>query len=468
MTFRSLSLLLFIWPILLAAEHGPDHEQVTLRVIHETLNINGVEEQVFNIVGEKPNGERMWGFHGEQQDGFDVKLYNDSTEETSIHWHGLELPNDQDGVPYVTQLPIAPGEVVDYTFELIQAGTFWMHSHLGVQEKWLLAAPLIITAPDESDSEIGQEVTILFQDYTFAEPQTVLEDIYAAAKQTGDVEAIPMNAFLANRRTLSEPEIIDIVAGQKIRLRLINGAAETNFFIPLENLARSVIEVDGEKINPDTSVNPLQLAIAQRIDVLIDIPESGGVFPILAQAENSVEQTGIVLVTEGPVSPDLSPQADGLAGRFDYMQELNWKALTPLPDKVIDREITYILSKNTDDGAWEMNHQAWPKIEPEEIKPGERVKIILDNQSDVAHPMHLHGHSFQVVRIDDQEIKGAMRDTIHVLPRSKVEIIFDADNSGIWMFHCHKLSHMEVGMQTTIHYEGYPPPDYYLELIGRA
>jgi FtsP/CotA-like multicopper oxidase with cupredoxin domain len=189
----------------------------------------------------------------------------------SIHWHGIILPNGQDGVPYVTQPPIKPGERRLYDFPLVQAGTYWMHSHFGLQEQLMLTAPLIIR-----ESPAGPEmkdVVIMLNDFTTREPSAILADLRrrprpamkmggAGMKMDGgkmksgagmkmpmkaDLTDVQYDALLANRRPLSDPEVVQVTSGEVVRLRIINMTSASNLFLSTGRLAAVAIAPSTER-----------------------------------------------------------------------------------------------------------------------------------------------------------------------------------------------------------------------------
>ena len=398
-------------------------------------------------------------------DSFNVVLENELTIPTSIHWHGLILPNNQDGVGFITQFPIYPGESYHYQFPIVQSGTFWMHSHMGLQEQMLLSAPLILYGPEDS-SIADQEAVIFLVDFSFKSPFKIYEDLRKNCKKSTDTSSmnsrpdiveVDYDAFLANGRTLDNPEIVHVEAGKKVRLRLINGSSATNFFISLGDLEGDAIAVDGNRIIP-LHGSAFELATAQRIDIIVQIPDGENAFPILAQGEGTNKQAGIVLSTKNAQIPRLNEKTERTAGSLTNRQEVLLRAIVPLKEKAIDRHVAIELGGNMADYLWTLNGQSWPASTPVIVEEGERVEIIFKNVSKMSHPMHLHGHVFQVTSIDGKEIKGAMRDTILVLPNSSIAIQFDADNPGVWPLHCHVLYHLESGMMTVVRYKNFIQP----------
>jgi FtsP/CotA-like multicopper oxidase with cupredoxin domain len=434
-----------------------------LQVIEKKLNVNGKEAAIFAI--EQKDG--TLGLSANKGQMFHVKLENKLQDPTSVHWHGLILPNNQDGVAFVTQYPIYPGLSYTYHFPILQSGTFWMHSHVGLQEQRLLTAPLIFY--DADDKEIAdQEAVIFLSDFSFQSPEEIFRELRCRKKndrmsmsddkmEAHDIVDVKYDAFLANHRTLESPEVIEVKPGDKVRLRVINGASATNFFLHLGDLIGEVIAVDGNRTHPLPG-SQFELAIAQRIDILVKIPQQGGTFPILAQGEGTDMQTGIILVTKHATPPKVSSKAVKTLGRISNDLESQLRALSPLPAKQVDNRIFIELGGDMESYTWTLNGKSWPEVTPPIVEKGQRVEIVFKNSSQMSHPMHLHGHVFQVTAIDGKKIEGAMRDTVLVMPRSTLAIQFDADNPGVWPLHCHVLYHMEAGMFTVLRYKGFIQP----------
>jgi FtsP/CotA-like multicopper oxidase with cupredoxin domain len=416
---------------------------------------------------------------------------------TSIHWHGLILPNLMDGVPFVTQDPIPPGASRRYDFPLKQSGSYWMHSHYGLQEQQLLSAPMVIRSAAQS-KVADAEFTVMLSDFSFTSPQDILKGLMGKAqsmkgkqqdKGMADSKAMSMSeqkeslviqqwdaaskrlvaqkvqapppdvdvkydALLANRRTIDNPQVLEIKPGQSVLLRLMGAASATNFFIDTGKLDATIVATDGEDVQP-LKGNFFQLSTAQRLDLLVTIPQTGGVFPVLALAEGSTLQAGVLLVTPGAKIPKgtLATRAQQKMGGLDNTQEIRLVAKNPLPQRPVQRSLPSVLGGNMMTYTWTINGASYPNRNSLNIKEGERVELVISNTTGMSHPMHLHGHVFEVTEIDGQKITGAKRDTILVPPKSTIKVVFDANNSGVWAYHCHILYHLATGMFTVLKYE---------------
>jgi FtsP/CotA-like multicopper oxidase with cupredoxin domain len=441
-----------------------------LRVRESTVTVNGKTGKVYRL--ERDGGDLGWS--GRRGDRFRVAVDNEVSVPMALHWHGLILPHGQDGVPYVTQPPIKPGERRLYDFPLVQAGTYWMHSHWGLEEQPMMTAPLIIRDPI-SHGDV-QDVVVSLNDFTTRDPAAILAELErraagrpmvmkmngADAKMAGrtpDLNDVQYDAFLANRRPLSDPDVVRVAPGRPVRLRVINMASGSNFFVSAGRLSAQAVAVDGEDIAPFAAIR-FELGVAQRIDLRVEIPRGEGAYPILALGEGTDMLAGIVLATPSAAVPELSARAAKPAGALTNGQEARLRAVRPLAPRAVDRRLRVELGGDMANYVWNLNGQVWPQITPLQVKQGERVEITFVNQTMMAHPMHLHGHVFQVTSVGGVGMRGARRDTVMAMPQQTVKIEFDALYPGYWMLHCHLLYHQAAGMMTVLHYEGFANQTY--------
>jgi FtsP/CotA-like multicopper oxidase with cupredoxin domain len=433
--------------------------QKTLRLQNRVVEVGGKPATRYGV--SQPSGD--WGLTIDEGETFDVRLENNLDVLSGLHWHGLNPPWRQDGVPYISAPPIAPGKSVDYNFPAQPAGTRWMHSHFGLQEQNLLAAPLIVRETSAIKSGI-QEAVILLGDFSWTKPSMLFEELRKpkpAMNMSGgamdgakmDLNDVTYDAFLANDRTLADPQVFDVEKGAEVRLRIINGAASTNFWIDLGAIEGTVVTVDGNPVAP-LKVQQFPLAVAQRVDIMLRMPADGKTVPVLARGEGLTLQTGVVLRPPGAAVPKILETAQVPASPITLMEETKLRATQPLPSRPIDRSVPVDLIGNMANYTWGLAVNGLPGA-PVTVARGERVELVMRNTTMMAHPMHLHGPSFQVTEINGQSFPGAMRDTVLVTPRSTVKVVLDADNPGLWAFHCHNLYHMEAGMFTTMVYRGF-------------
>jgi FtsP/CotA-like multicopper oxidase with cupredoxin domain len=223
------------------------------------------------------------------------------------------------------------------------------------------------------------------------------------------------------------------------------------FWIDLGEVEGTLIAVDGEEVKP-LRARLFPLAEAQRIDVMVDVP-AGKVLPVLAQREGDRIRTGIILAAAGA---KIAKVADKAAKESDPMGITLESRLVPVKALTLrpaDRKLPVVLSGSMSPYKWFINGREWDNREPLRVAKGQRIEFDITNQTPMGHPMHLHGHVFQVVELNGKALNGAMRDTLQIPPKGSAKIAFDADNPGRWVFHCHNLLHMERGMITEVVYD---------------
>jgi len=261
---------------------------------------------------------------------------------------------------------------------------------------------------------------------------------------------VVFDAYLANDRTLDDPETVAVEEGGQIRLRVINAAAASNMWIDLGELAGELIAVDGHAVYP-VKGSLFPLAIAQRADIRLKIPDGGGAFPVLFRPEGLAARTGVVLATAGAQIGKIATDGEATPA-LDLSLERRLKAVAEIRKEPISRTEMVMLTGGDAGYVWGFNGKASMHETLFAVKSGERIEIMLHNMTNMAHPMHLHGHYFKVTAIGGARLDGALRDTILVPPMESVTIQFDADNPGTWAFHCHHIYHMNSGMMAAIAY----------------
>jgi FtsP/CotA-like multicopper oxidase with cupredoxin domain len=432
-----------------------------LTIASRVIEVKGKAAKVYGILGP----DKKTGLEMVLGQNFKFDLQNTLSEATSIHWHGLTPPSNQDGVAMLSASALSAGETRSFDFENKKAGTHWMHSHLGLQEQNLLAAPLIVY---ETESPVfdEQEHVVMLHDFTFRDPQEILAELKSGAgahamhnmgsgkmspammrMMAADVE---FDALLANDRTLDDPEIVTVDSGGQVRLRIINGAAATNMWIDLGGLEGELIAVDGNTIFPIKGKR-FPLAIAQRADIRLTVPKGEGAWPILFQSEGASLRGGIYLKSGNGSISKISDQGEA-GDALDLSFEAKFKAVAQFTEEPVTHLETIALTGGDENYNWGFNNKSMMHDTLFSVRQGDRVEVIIQNQTSMAHPMHLHGHYFKVVGINDTRIKGAVRDTILVPAGDRVTIQFNADNPGLWAFHCHHLYHMNSGMMAAMGY----------------
>ncbi|CBS86827.1 multicopper oxidase family protein [Azospirillum lipoferum] len=467
----------------LAAAPATDRP-VGLIIERRTLEVNGKAASVFGI--RQPDGT-----HGLVLDPgrrFLVDLANRAGEEAVIHWHGQTPPYAQDGVADINRPTIRDGASASYDFAP-RTGTHWMHSHHGLQEQLLMAAPLVVRSADDLRAD-EQEVIVLLHDFTFRDPAEVLAALTGSAGGTGhgghgqmghgshgsmghgamnnggmnhgsmnhggmamDLNDVEYDAYLANDRTVADPEVVRVERGGRVRLRVINGATSTAFHLDLGRLTGEVVAADGNPVQP-VAGNRFGISMGQRLDIRLTLPSEGGAFPILALREGAAQRTGLILATPGAIVQRVAEQGEAATEALDLSLERRLVAEQSLGTRATDRTARVRLTGTMAPYVWSLDDRTFGTHAPLVVRQGQRVELTFENPSMMAHPMHLHGHHFQVVAIDGRPVVGAVRDTVLVPTMGSVTVAFDADNPGRWPLHCHNLLHMATGMMTEVVVEG--------------
>lgn len=446
----------------LATGHQPVR---TLTVDTRTIDVAKRAATVFRIV----DSDRSAPFRFTLDEPFHVNVANRLAEPTLLHWHGLTPPWGQDGVPSLPHPAIEASTDHRFSFALDHPGTFWMHSHFGLQLQAMLAAPLIVTDPEDA-VDADADIVVMLQDFSFQPAEEILAGLANGMSEThggmagmgtgSDMPDMQMHtndfdydAYLTNDRTLDDPEIVTVGRGDRVRLRIVNAASATGFHIDTGALTADVLAVDGLDVLP-VSGRRFPLSPGQRIDLAVSIPADGGSFLILALREGARERTGLVLATAGATTRKVASLADSAAPALDLAFERRLAPAIAEVTRPATQKLDVELTGSHRPYRWGVAVSNAVPDRSTEIDHGERVELTIRNLTPMAHPMHLHGHRFQVVGIGTDRFAGALRDTVLLPPNMTVRVAFDANNSGRWALHCHHLYHMAAGMMTTLDYRG--------------
>jgi FtsP/CotA-like multicopper oxidase with cupredoxin domain len=356
-----------------------------------------------------------------------------------------------DGVPGITQDPVAPGAGFDYEFRTPVPGSFMYHAHVGMQLDRGLYGPLIVE-PRTEELAYDREHTLMFDDWRdgldghtgHADPAEAPADDAAGTVSFGG-RSYPL--LLVNGRPPEDAAVVEVRRGDRLRLRVMNVAADTGFRFAIAGHRLTVTHTDGMAVEPVT-VDALRLGMGERYDVLVDADRpDGGVWQIAVQPEGRsgwgralLRYTG----SDASRAPAVAERPAELSGRLAEYGDLLAREPLDLPAGPPDRQYDLVLSGT------EIGGQSFPDADPLPVAEGERVRFTMRNTSAKWHPMHLHGHHFQVLTAGG---RGPVKDTVAV-PARGGEVTFDflATNPGRWLFHCHNHHHMEDGMVRVVEY----------------
>ena len=399
-----------------------------------------------------------------------VTLDNQLPAPTSIHWHGIALRNDMDGVPGVTQSPIAPGGRFTYEFTVPDPGTYFYHPHVGVQLDRGLYGVLLVDDPDDT-GRYDADWTVVLDDWvdgTGRSPDDILAGFSARDSDTGTGGMGSMGGggmagmgetmrspvlggagdiayphYLANGRVPAAPQTFTGKPGQRVRLRLINAGSDTAFRVALGGHRLTVTHSDGFPVVPVTTA-ALIIGMGERFDVEVTL--SDGVFPLVAGAEGKNGQALALIRTGSGRPPAATVRLDELQGQVLLGTQLRAGEVVQLASRTVDRRHNLLLGGEMSGYRWTINGKTFLESSPLTINEGQRVRLRFANHTAMFHPMHLHGHTFAIAG------GGPRKDTVIVRPMQSVDVEFDATNPGQWVTHCHNIYHAERGMMIALSY----------------
>ncbi|MDF1479720.1 multicopper oxidase family protein [Leifsonia sp. H3M29-4] len=388
--------------------------------------------------------------------------------DTSVHWHGLALRNDMDGVPGATQGPIGAGEDFSYEFVAAQPGTYWFHPHVGAQLDRGLYGALIVDDPNEPLGYDDEWVVILddWLDGVTGTPDEVLEELRGgmggmmgnggghmmmgarSALLGGDAGDVFYPHYLINGRPPADPETFTSAPGRRVRIRIINAGSDTAFRVALGGHRLTVTHSDGFPVNP-VDTDAILIGMGERYDALVTLGD--GAFPLIAAAEGKGETALAIVRTGSGDTPRASETIPELTGSVLTAGALAADPSVAFPDRAVDRELTARLSGSMMAYDWAINGRRFDPADPLAgalaVAQGERVRLRIENTTQMWHPFHLHGHTYQ------HSGAGPRKDTSIILPGQSLTVDFDADNPGLWAAHCHNIYHAEAGMMTILGYQ---------------
>jgi FtsP/CotA-like multicopper oxidase with cupredoxin domain len=393
-----------------------------------------------------------------------IDVTNAGTADDIVHWHGLAIDSLNDGAMEEGSPMIPAGQTHRYTFTPKPAGTRWYHTHAGAYGN--LAAGtytgqfgFLLIDGKEPSPQYDQEVNLAIHHW---EPsfvpmvETMREQSANMPLTTGSDVGYKYATF--NGHMLGAGEPIRVNQGQRVLMRLLNASATENVLLALPGHKFTVIAMDGNPVPKQASVEVLSLAVAERVDAIVEMNNPGKwiLGSTLKKARDMglgivVEyagQTGAHVQTSSPVWIDPAPHT------WDYTQFAATSA-APEPDETFTLTFRDIgPQKGSQFDTWTINNKSWPDIDPLTVHAGKRYRLVFRNGSGDQHPLHLHRHTFEVTKIGDKQLSGLKKDVINVMPLGTVEVDFIADNPGNTLWHCHQQLHMDYGFMQLIKYAG--------------
>lgn len=537
-----------------AERAGPE---VSLTLGEMPVNFTGAARTATVVNGSLPGPLLRF----RQGDVATIRVTNTLGVRSSIHWHGLILPADMDGVPGLSFAGIAPGETFTYRFALNQSGTYWYHAHSRFQEQTGLYGSLVIDRAAGERHRADREHTILLSDWTDIDPEHIfatlkrqsdyynfgkrtIGDFAADARQRG-LQAATADRAMWGRMRMEPTDLVDVSGyvytylmngttpaanwtglfrrGERVRLRIINGSSMSFFDVRIPGLALTVVAADGQDVEPVT-VDEFRIGTAETYDVIVE-PKDDRAYTIFAQSMDrsgyargtlapavgmeaevppldprpilamsdmgmghgtSVDHATMDHATmdhatmdhaamgHGPAAPldprhapaEFGPGVDavisvprralddpGVGLRGNGRRALTYSALHTIGGSIDSRapgrDIELHLTGHMERFIWSFNGQKFSEAEPLRFRHGERLRIVLVNDTMMNHPIHLHGMWSELE--DDAGAFLVRKHTVVVQPAQRLAYGVTADALGRWAFHCHLLYHMEAGMFREVH-----------------
>ena len=387
-----------------------------------------------------------------------IDVTNAATEADIVHWHGLAIDSLNDGAMEEGSPMIAAGQTHRYSFTPKPAGTRWYHTHAAAFGN--LAAStytgqfgfLLVEGKDQP-GHYDREVNLAIHHW---EPsfvpmvETMREQSSNMPLTTGS--DVGYKYATINQHMLGAGEPIRVKQGERVLFRLLNASATENVVLALPGHRFTVVAMDGNPVPQSKSVEVLSLAVAERVDAIVEM-NAPGVW-ILGSTLDKARQMGLGVVVEYAGQKGSPVWRDPAQEKWDYTQFAS-ATEAPSPDEsfvLTFRDIGPQHGSQFD--TWTINNKSWPEVEPLSVHAGKRYRLVFRNGSGDQHPLHLHRHTFEVTRIGDKHLSGLRKDVINVMPLQTVEVDFVADNPGDTLWHCHQQLHMDYGFMQLIKYVG--------------
>ncbi|USL44384.1 multicopper oxidase family protein [Priestia megaterium] len=441
---------------------------------------NGTKLPVWTYDGSVPGSQ----IRVKQGDKVKINLKNELSEPVTIHWHGLPVPNSQDGIPGVTMNAVQPGKTFIYEFTASVPGTYWYHSHqdsVNQIDKGLYGT-LIVEGKNEE--KVDKDYTLVLDEWISSGESsmegmdhgsmTSEENKNDTDNSTESMDGMNMNMdmeddmsmydlYTINGKSANNMETLKVTEGDTVKIRLVN-AGYISHKIHLHGYEFKIVSTDGQPINNPAIIKDQTVTVApgERYDLVFKANNPGTSYieshddtdatkNMVAKIvyDNSKKANDKLNPEESIPNVDITKYGKTTKSEFSLDSKYDVEYKMNLGTAMKDNSMVYTI-----------NNRTYPNTEPLNVKEGDVVKVTLKNTSKSAdHPMHLHGHFFQVLSKNGKPIEGSplMKDTLNVKPGEEYVVAFKADSPGNWMFHCHDLHHASAGMVTAVKYKGYKP-----------
>jgi FtsP/CotA-like multicopper oxidase with cupredoxin domain len=386
-----------------------------------------------------------------------IDVTNASESPDLVHWHGLAIDSLNDGAMEEGSPMIAAGGTHRYTFTPKPSGTRWYHTHASAYDNLAIGTytgqfGFLLIDGKEQPARYDQEINLAIHHW---EPsfvpmvETMREQSSNMPLTTGSDVGYKYATIQGHMLGAGEP--IRVKRGQKVLMRLLNASATENVILALPGHTFKVIAMDGNPVPNPKSVEVLSLAVAERVDAIVEM-NSPGVW-VLGSTLAKAREMGLGIVVEYAGKSGPPVWKDPASSDWDYTQFANTTSSSQTPDE------TFVLTfrdygpkPGSKFDTWTINNKSWPDIDPLLVQQGKRYRLVFRNGSGDQHPIHLHRHTFEVTSISKKPISGLKKDVINIMPLDTVEVDFTADNPGDTLMHCHQQLHMDYGFMQLIKY----------------
>lgn len=434
---------------------------VALTAQPSQVDLGGRVVQTWTYGGELPGRPIRVGVG----DRLKVDFRNKLPQPTSVHWHGLAIRNDMDGVPGLVTPEVPAGGGFNFDFVVPDSGTYWFHPHTGLQLDRGLYAPFIVDDPADRGGYDAEWIVVLddWTDGVGPSPEQAYATLRSGAMAgmdhggmagmggggmngmngNGDV-AYPL--YLVNGRAPNAPATFTAKPRQRVRLRIINAAADTIFDVALGGHALRVTHTDGYPVLP-VPTPAVRIGMGERYDVVVTTGD--GVFPLVASPVGKTGLARALLRTGGGRPPGPAYRPRELGGQPLTVDALRVAPASALAARSSDSVQNVVLAGSMAPYVWTINGRTYAETKPLTVRQGQATRLRIQNASMMPHPVHVHGHTFQLGAAGGP---GPRKDTVLVPAMAAVEADLVADNPGRWMVHCHNAYHAEAGMMTRLDY----------------
>ena len=373
-----------------------------------------------------------------------IDVFNDSTSAELVHWHGLAIDSINDGAMEEGSQMISPGDRLRYSFTPKPAGTRWYHTHASAgadlsRSTYSGQFGFLIVENGREAGDYDREVLLAVHHWEPSlmpmRPEQPCEVAYKYAS--------------FNDKVLSAAEPIKVRYGERVLFRILNASATENVVLALPGHRFKVIALDGNPVPNPKEVSVLSVAVAERIDAVVEMNAPG--IWIFGSTRAKEREIGLGVKVEYAGSSGEALWCDPAVNDWDY-RGFGGTDTVHTPDEIFPMVFQRIGMPNGALDSWTINGHAFPNIPSLKVKQGRRYRLAFYDASGCAHPVHLHRHSFEITSVNGQSTNGLIKDVINLKPYGSSEVDFVADNPGPTLFHCHQQLHMDGGFMQMIQY----------------